>query len=232
MFVFLIAGNMMGTVLSGRWIEFCVKLASYDTQLTKQLLYNWCLQDHLIAFTYDVARSADGRHLFICVKLLPYKGKDAWGLLKAAYIKPRKLVNMSTAETTGYQVKKLHLKIFDLNLGVKCVKCGKLTCGRDLDCINYKCQRFRSDTLYSRLFPGEVILTLGFGFDRRDLRPCSKCAACQNCRQKGEKCYRHKVCAHSQPSNHYRMLNTFRTVEQEAATPSTSQREIVEQTKL
>lgn len=181
-------------------------MITLDPPITKKTLYNLCLQDQIIAFTYDLARSSDKTSKYVVFKVLPVPGVNIEKVLSYHYIFPKKMENIETVMTV-YIPRKIHIKLV---MNEECCSvCQKHTYEKYKYCFNTECSINNVNKCHNYIELGEVLLPYEkLNFKESNI-PCKLCSSCKTCKKmlNNKKCVRHKICKHKKDKHYYHILN-------------------------
>lgn len=167
------------------------------------------MNKHIIAFTYDIAKTASIK--YVIFKVLPAPGVDLANVYATYYMSPKELSNLEFDMTT-YIPHQMKLRLL-CNVDDRCSTCNKLTYQKEKVCLNRACTNFKQYDFYSAVCFGKEILKYEDLNYKDDDIPCKQCTACKVCKKlkNVRKCTRHVICRHKKSKTQYHILNKLVT---------------------
>lgn len=187
-------------------------MTDLNPAITKKMLYNQCLNDQIIAFTYDLARSSDQKSKFIFFKILPMKNANLKRMFDMNYVKPQEIKQDLAAVVTTYIPRVVEV-VLTCNQQQQCPQCEGPTYQEQKYCLNQDCSlnSYSSIDLYQYVQLGRVRLSVEDLSYKESGVECAKCKSCKICKKIGKKCMKHKTCEHNKDKTFYHLLNSMKT---------------------
>lgn len=200
-----ITDSIINTALWNKWRSYKLDIKTVEPAITKKLLYNLCMTEILLAFTYDIVRSKKSKQMMVIFKVLPH---PKYGSLKHVwnkyYVDPQELTNLEL-DFNVYICKEIILQITASE--VMCPECGRGTVQAEAYCINEECVKFTRNMNHLKYISnkeGKILKTLeDLLSDKKDTLLCKQCLSCRICQKMNGKCKRHKVCKHLTKNKQY-----------------------------
>ncbi|AII15896.1 hypothetical protein PmNV_108 [Penaeus monodon nudivirus] len=209
---FLFSDSIINTALWDSWKSYKLDIPNLEPSINKKLLHSLCMNNVILAFTYDIIRNKKTRKLMTIFKVLPSpKIKSLRNIWKKYYTDPDELTNIEL-DFNVYLCKEIVLTFLPNANNIKCSECSQITFQEEAYCINEKCSKFAKFIDYKKYISndrGKVLKTLeDLLSEKTDNLICKQCINCKVCKRMDVKCKRHKVCTHFNTSRQYfHMLN-------------------------
>ncbi len=203
--------NVLSSYLKRRWRTYQCKNIGISININENVLYNWCVERKLLAFSYALIEAPD-RTLYSIFKVLDVPSTPTLTELLAhvyQYVTPVD-DTLFDYPLNIFVPRRLQLNVTKIGL---CGSCSERL--YDGVCLNMTCQEVRAPVLSHINNHGPVVVEMKEVASNIDLSSnaavltglplfntqeglvvCKKCSACTLCKST-HKCKRHLVCRHT-----------------------------------